>query len=274
MTNSTRQHSAIEGQTAAPSSTLVIKDLHAKVEGKEILKGISLIINSGEIHAVMGPNGSGKSTLCKVLMGHPKYEVTKGSASLNGIDILDLEPNERANLGLFLGFQHPMEIAGVTLGNFLRLAKNAQIKSHNKDGQTIGPVEFMGTMKENLDLLKMDHKFIGRSVNEGFSGGERKRAEIAQMAILKPKISLLDEIDSGLDIDALKIVAKGIKDTFEKTNSGVLLVTHYQRILDYIEPNFVHVISDGKIAKSGGPELAHELEKTGYEQFENCKIVN
>ncbi len=249
------------------SSILEVKNLHVKVDNKEILKGLSLTIKSGEIHAVMGPNGSGKSTLCKALMGHPKYVRTQGTATLDGQDIFALEPNERANLGLFLGFQHPLEIAGVTLGNFLRLAKNAQIKAHDRESQTVGPVEFMDTMKENLDLLKMDHKFIGRCVNEGFSGGERKRTEVAQMAVLKPRISLLDEIDSGLDIDALKVVAKGIKETFKNTHSGILLVTHYQRILDYIEPNYVHVISNGKIAQSGGPELAHKLEKQGYEEY-------
>ena len=248
---------------------LEITDLHAEIDGQEILKGINLTINSGEIHAIMGPNGSGKSTLCKVLMGHPKYEVTKGSAKFNGVEILELDTNERANLGLFLGFQHPLEIPGVSLGNFLRLAKNANIKATDKDADTVSPVEFMGEMRETVDALKMDRKFIGRSVNEGFSGGEKKRAEIVQMAILEPKMALLDEIDSGLDIDALKIVAKGINKNFEKNNHGILIITHYQRILNYITPHHVHVIADGKIVKSGGKELALELEEKGYDQYLN-----
>lgn len=246
---------------------LEIKNLHTNVAGQEILKGINLTIKSGEIHAIMGPNGSGKSTLCNVLMGHPKYEVVDGEALLNGENILELAVNERANLGLFLGFQHPLEIAGVSLGNFLRLSRNANIKAADKKAPQINPSEFMKLLKEKSAALKMDEKFIARSVNEGFSGGERKRAEIVQMAVLEPKFALLDEIDSGLDIDALKIVAKGIKETFEKTNSGILIVTHYQRILNYIAPDFVHIISKGKIIKSGGAKLAKELEKTGYENL-------
>jgi len=251
------------------SDILEITDLHAEIDGQEILKGINLRISSGEIHAIMGPNGSGKSTLCKVLMGHPKYEVTKGSAKFNGVEILELDTNERANLGLFLGFQHPLEIPGVSLGNFLRLAKNANIKAVDKNADTVSPVEFMGEMRETVDSLKMDRKFIGRSVNEGFSGGEKKRAEIVQMAILEPKIALLDEIDSGLDIDALKIVAKEINKNFKETNIGILIITHYQRILNYVTPDHVHVIADGKIVKSGGKELALELEEKGYDQYLN-----
>ena len=245
------------------SDILEIKGLHAKVEDTKILNGVTLTIKSGEIHAIMGPNGSGKSTLCKVLMGHPKYEITEGEATFNGTNLLELAPNERANLGLFLGFQHPLEIEGVSLGNFLRLAKNTNSENRVK------PAPFMKELREKADLLKMDHKFIGRSVNEGFSGGEKKRAEIMQMAILEPKIALLDEIDSGLDIDALKIVAKAIKETHEKNNFGVLIITHYQRILNYITPDHVHVMYDGKIVKSGGKELALELEENGYEQFIN-----
>ena len=256
-------------------NTLEIKNLYAGIigpkasgeEGLEILKGINLTIKSGEIHAIMGPNGSGKSTLCNVLMGHPKYEVMSGEATLNGKNILELTPNERANLGLFLGFQHPLEIPGVSLGNFLRLSKNANSKANDKKASQINPSEFMKLLKEKSAALKMDEKFMSRSVNEGFSGGERKRAEIVQMAVLEPKFALLDEIDSGLDIDALKIVAKGIKETFEKTNSGILIVTHYQRILNYIAPDFVHIISKGKIIKSGGAKLAKELERTGYENL-------
>ncbi len=247
-------------------NTLEISNLHANIGKLKILNGINLTIRSGEIHAIMGPNGSGKSTLCNVLMGHPKYEVTKGSAKFNGKEILDLEPNERANLGLFLGFQHPLEIAGVSMGTFLRMAKNLNLKATG-DTKQISPLEFMPTLKETISLLKMDEKFITRSVNEGFSGGEKKRAEIVQMAVLKPKIAMLDEIDSGLDIDALKIVAEGIVETFKKTGLGILLITHYQRLLNYITPDFVHVMAKGKIIESGDKKLALELEKHGYEKL-------
>lgn len=246
---------------------LEITDLHAEIEGQKILNGLSLTIKSGEIHAIMGPNGSGKSTLCKVLMGHPAYEVTGGSAKFDGEEILEMDPNERANLGLFLGFQHPLEIPGVTLGNFLRLAKNANNKAADSSAEPISPVQFMQTMKEATEALNMDKKFVGRAVNEGFSGGERKRAEIVQMSVLEPKIALLDEIDSGLDIDALKVVSDGINNSFEKNNTGVLLVTHYQRILNYVKPHFVHVMTKGKIVKSGGHELAEELENEGYNKY-------
>ena len=252
------------------SDILEIKDLHVKIGNIGILSGINLTIKSGEIHAVMGPNGSGKSTLCNVLMGHPKYTITKGSIKFNNKNITQLKPNERANLGLFLGFQHPLEIAGVTLGNFLR---TASIANNKKTKQPPSFHEFSKLLKDKFALLKMDEKFIGRSINEGFSGGEKKRAEIVQMAVLEPKISLLDEIDSGLDIDALKIVANGIKSIFKKTNSGILLITHYQRLLNYITPTFVHVISKGKIIKSGDKKLAKELEKKGYEHLFK-KITN
>lgn len=247
--------------------TLEITNLHARVEDREILKGLTLTIKSGEIHAIMGKNGSGKSTLCKVLMGHPAYEITEGSIKFDGEEISELDPNERANLGLFLGFQHPLEIPGVTLGNFLRIAKNANRKVQNEE--QISPREFLNEIKEKAQTLQVDQSFINRSVNEGFSGGERKRAEIVQMAVLEPKIALLDEIDSGLDIDALKIVAHGINHSQKAHNSGVLLITHYQRILNYITPNFVHVMHAGKIIQSGGSELAHKLEAEGYEQFIN-----
>lgn len=247
---------------------LEIKNLHASTEdGKEILKGLNLTIRSGEIHAIMGPNGSGKSTLCKVLMGHPAYEVTEGEATLDGENILEMEPNERANLGLFLGFQHPLEIPGVTLGNFLRIAKNANLTAN--DQENIAPREFINIIKEKAEALKMDRQFINRSVNEGFSGGEKKRAEIVQMSVLEPKIALLDEIDSGLDIDALKVVAEGINKNFQEQHAGILLITHYQRILNYVQPHYVHVMHDGKILKSGGEELAEQLEAEGYDQFIN-----
>jgi len=249
------------------SNILEIENLHAEVEGKKILNGVNLTLLEGEIHVIMGPNGSGKSTLCKVLMGHPKYEVTEGNAKFNGVDILELDPNERANLGMFLGFQHPLEIEGVTLGNFLRLAKNANNKAN--DTELVRPGEFMKTLRENAELLKMDQSFITKPVNEGSSGGEKKRAEIMQMATLKPKLAMLDEIDSGLDIDALKIVSNGIQDAHEKNGMGVLLITHYQRILNYITPHHVHVMAKGKIVKSGGKELALELEENGYEQYIN-----
>jgi Fe-S cluster assembly ATP-binding protein len=256
----------------AKNHVLEIKDLCAGLEegegaAAEILKGINLTIKSGEIHAIMGPNGSGKSTLCKVLMGHPRYEATSGSATLDGEDILEMEPNERANLGLFLGFQHPQEIPGVTLGNFLRLARNANEIALDSEAHPVSPVEFMKEMREVTGDLKMDTSFIGRSVNEGFSGGEKKRAEIAQMSVLKPKIALLDEIDSGLDIDALKVVAEGINKNHAEEGTGVLIVTHYQRILNYVQPDHVHIMNDGKIVKSGGKELAEELEEKGYDAF-------
>lgn len=248
---------------------LEIIDLHAETEdGLKILNGINLIIKSGEIHAIMGPNGSGKSTLCKVLMGHPKYEITKGKVLFNNQDITELEPDQRAHLGLFLGFQHPLEITGVTLSNFLRHAKNATIKANDKDAEIVSPSDFIKAMKEKSQNLKMDEKFISRSVNEGSSGGERKRAEIVQMAVLEPKIALLDEIDSGLDIDALKIVAEGINGAHQKNGIGVLLITHYQRILNYIKPDFVHIMHAGQIIESGSANLARELEEKGYENFQ------
>lgn len=250
---------------------LEIKNLHANAGKNKILKGVNLTIKSGEIHAVMGKNGSGKSTLCNVLMGHPKYKITKGLVRFNGKNILTLSTDERANLGIFLGFQHPIEILGVTLGNFLRLAKTIKEKSKNTKSegkiQRINPIEFRKMLKTQLDFLKMNNNFIDRSLNEGFSGGEKKKTEIIQMAILEPKITLLDEIDSGLDIDALKTTAKAIKNYFQIAHPGILLITHYQRILSYITPHFVHIIADGKIIKSGKKDLAKKLEKNGYESF-------
>ncbi|OGJ42857.1 Fe-S cluster assembly ATPase SufC [Candidatus Peregrinibacteria bacterium RIFCSPLOWO2_01_FULL_39_12] len=247
--------------------TLEIIALRAETNKTEILKGINLKIRSGEIHAIMGKNGSGKSTLCNVVMGHPKYKITEGKIKLNGKKIEKLPANKRANLGLFLAFQNPTEIQGVTLNNFLRLAKNTNAKAQNKKAKHISPSEFLQTISQSMDLLEMDKKLAGRSVNEGFSGGEKKRAEIMQMAVLKPRIALLDEIDSGLDIDALKTVAKAIKRLHKQTKCGILLITHYQRILNYITPDFVHIISNGKIIKSGDKKLAQKLEKHGYEKF-------
>jgi Fe-S cluster assembly ATP-binding protein len=246
---------------------LKIQNLAVAVEGKEILKDFSLTIQSGEMHIIMGPNGSGKSTLCNALMGHPKYKITAGEAFLNGVNLLTLEPNKRAQLGLFLAFQYPREVQGITFGNFLRHAVNAVQKANNPSAKPYGPAQFVPIVQKSFDVVKMDRKFIGRGVNEGFSGGEKKRAEIIQMATLQPKIALLDEIDSGLDIDALKIVASGIQETFTRTNMGVLLITHYERILNYLHPHFVHIMVDGKIVKSGGQELATALEKNGYEEF-------
>ncbi len=246
------------------ATILEIKNLSVSVEGKEILHDFSLTIKSGEIHVVMGPNGSGKSTLCYALMGHPKYKISRGQAFLNGQNILELSVDKRAQLGLFLGFQYPREIPGVTFGNFLRMSKNALLKGENADIKPYGPAQFLPIVQQNLELLKMNRQFVGRGINEGFSGGEKKRAEIVQLAVLKPKIALLDEIDSGLDIDGLKTVAAGIQEIFYHTNMGILLITHYQRILNYLTPHFVHVMIDGKLVKSGGKELALELEKHGY----------
>ena len=248
-------------------NTLEIKNLHVAVKGKEIIKGIDLTINSGEMHIIMGPNGSGKSTLCYALMGHPKYEITEGEVLLDGENILKLSPDKRAHLGLFLGFQYPREVPGVTFGNFLRTAVNTIGKSRSQDYKQVGPAAFYKVMQENIEGVKMNKSFIGRSLNEGFSGGEKKRAEIVQMSVLKPKFALLDEIDSGLDIDALKLTAKGIQKSFEDEGMGMLLITHYQRILNHLKPNFVHIMVDGKIVKSGDHKLAEELEAKGYEKF-------
>lgn len=251
---------------------LEIKNLHVSVEGKEILKGVNLTVKSGEMHAIMGPNGSGKSTLCYALMGHPRYTVTKGDALMNGKSILKLSTDKRAMLGLFLGFQYPHEIPGITFGNFLRIASNnlkaANLKSAKKSSEKImGPLEFYPVLKSEFKNLKMNEDFIGRGLNEGFSGGEKKRAEIAQMSVLKPKMAILDEIDSGLDIDALKTVANGISSIYKKQKPGVLVITHYQRILNYLKPDFVHVMRDGEIVQSGGKDLAKKLEKGGYDSL-------
>ena len=247
-------------------AVLEIKDLHVSVEGKEIVKGVNLKVEQGKIHAIMGPNGSGKSTLANVLMGHPKYKVEKGSITFDGKNVLQMSPDQRAKLGMFLAFQYPVEIAGVSLFNFLRAAYNSINNGHAKniEKEVISVLDFQKMLKEKVKLLQMDESFIYRHLNEGFSGGEKKRAEILQLAVLNPKIAILDETDSGLDIDSVKIVANGVNDLKGK-EMGVLLITHYQRILKYIRPDFVHVMKDGKIVKSGGADLAEELEQKGYD---------
>jgi len=247
---------------------LIIKDLHARVAGtedREILKGIDLTVNAGEVHAVMGPNGSGKSTLAQVLAGNPAYEVTGGSAVLDGQDLLEMDPEVRAQTGVFMAFQYPVEIPGVSNAYFLRTAYNEIRKS--KGLEEVDPLEFLDIMEEQLALVDMDPAMLERSVNAGFSGGEKKRNEILQMAVLRPRLSILDETDSGLDIDALRIVAEGV-NKLKRPDSATIVVTHYQRLLNYIVPDFVHVLSAGRIVKSGGKELALELEAKGYEWVE------
>ena len=241
---------------------LKIENLHASIGDKEILKGISLTVNKGEIHAIMGPNGSGKSTLSSVLVGNPNYEVTDGSVTFEGEDLLELEPEERAHQGLFMSFQYPVEIPGVSMVNFMRAALNERRKAQGLD--PIPAPEFLKLMKQKRELVELDSKLASRSVNEGFSGGEKKRNEIFQMAMLEPKLAILDETDSGLDIDALRIVAKGVNELRSPENATIV-ITHYQRLLDYIKPDFVHVLYKGRIVRSGGPELALELERRGYD---------
>ena len=240
--------------------TLVIKDLHASIGDKPILKGLSLTINSGEVHAIMGPNGTGKSTLAKVVSGHPDYTVTGGEVLLDGKSVLEQEADERARAGLFLAFQYPSEIPGVSIANFLRAAVQARMA----EGEEIDATAYYKRLYSKMDMLKIDRKFTSRSVNEGFSRGEKKRCEILQMAMLEPKFALMDETDSGLDIDALRIVAEGV-NTLRGPGLGVLMITHYQRLLDYIVPDFVHVMYDGRIVKSGDKSLALELESKGYD---------
>ena len=241
---------------------LKIKDLHANINGKEILKGIDLTVRPGEVHAIMGPNGSGKSTLSAVLTGNPAYEVTGGSVEFYGKDLLALSPEDRAHEGLFLSFQYPVEIPGVSMVNFMRAAINEQRKYRGEE--PMSATEFLKLMREKRAIVELDNKLANRSVNEGFSGGEKKRNEIFQMAMLEPKLSILDETDSGLDIDALRIVAEGV-NKLKNENNAIIVITHYQRLLDYIAPNFVHVLYKGRIVKSGGPDLAHDLEKRGYD---------
>jgi Fe-S cluster assembly ATP-binding protein len=245
-------------------SELIINDLHVSIEGKEILKGFNLKIKSGEVHAIMGPNGTGKSTLAYTIMGHPSYQITSGEIFLDGKKINDLAPDERSRAGLFLAFQYPMAIPGVTVANYLRTAVNSHRKFENPEYKGIPIPEFRKMIIEQMDYLKMDHSFAGRYLNDGFSGGEKKRNEILQMAILKPRFAILDETDSGLDIDALKIVSEGV-NALRGPNLGVLVITHYQRILNYIHPDFVHVMMEGKIVESGDAQLALHLEEQGYE---------
>ena len=241
---------------------LQIKNLHAKVEDKDILRGINLTVNAGEVHAIMGPNGSGKSTLSAVIAGNEHYEVTEGQVILEGEDLADLKPEERAHKGVFLSFQYPIEIPGVSVTNFMKTAINESRKA--KGLEEMPANEMLKLIREKSELLEIDRKFMSRSLNEGFSGGEKKRNEIFQMAMLEPKIAILDETDSGLDIDALRIVANGV-NKLKSDKNAVIVITHYQRLLDYIVPDFVHVLYNGKIVKSGGKELAYELEEKGYD---------
>jgi Fe-S cluster assembly ATP-binding protein len=239
---------------------LVVKDLHVTIAGQEIVRGLSLVLPRGEVHAIMGPNGSGKSTLAKVMAGHPDYEVTAGKITMDGQDVLALEPDERARRGLFLAFQYPSEVPGVTIANFLRAALQARLP----EGEELEATDFYARLYEKMELLGMDRSFTSRAVNEGFSGGEKKRTEILQLAMIEPKYAVLDETDSGLDIDALKTVAHGV-NSLRGPDIGILLITHYQRILNYIVPDHVHVMVQGRIVRSGGKELALELEERGYD---------
>lgn len=241
---------------------LSVKDLHAEIEGKEILRGINLEVRPGEVHAIMGPNGSGKSTLSMVLAGNPAYTVTRGEAIFNGENLLDKTPDVRSHMGLFLGFQYPVEIPGVSMVNFMRAAVNAKRK-YNGEPQ-IGATDFLKMMREKRAIVELDNKLASRSVNEGFSGGEKKRNEIFQMAVLEPKLSILDETDSGLDVDALRIVAEGV-NKLRNDQNATIVITHYQRLLDYIKPDVIHILYKGRIVYTGGPELALEIEKKGYD---------
>lgn len=247
------------------TAVLEIRNLHATIAEQEILKGIDLQVKQGEIHALMGPNGSGKSTLAYCLAGHPNYEPTAGQVIFDGMDLLEMEPDERSRAGLFLAFQYPVSVPGVTVANFLRQALNARHRAEDPDSKGISIPAFRRLLKEKMDVLNMDHKFAGRYLNEGFSGGEKKRAEILQMATLEPKIAIMDETDSGLDIDALRIVAEGSNAMREEFDMGLLVITHYQRILNYIQPDYVHVMLGGRIVESGGPDLALHLEEKGYD---------
>ncbi|HET9051230.1 MAG TPA: Fe-S cluster assembly ATPase SufC [Candidatus Dormibacteraeota bacterium] len=241
----------------AETPTLIVEDLHASVDGKEILRGVDLRVPQGEVHALMGPNGSGKSTLAYTVLGHPKYEVTSGDASFDGTDLLPLGPDERARLGLFLSLQYPVAIPGVTVMNFLRAALKAQ-------GKAMPAKEFIRRVKEEMDALKIDASFRGRYINDGFSGGEKKRSEILQLALLRPRLAILDETDSGLDVDALRAVAAGV-ERVTGPDMGLLIITHYPRILEYLRPDAVHVMHQGRVVASGGHDLAHRIEREGYD---------
>jgi Fe-S cluster assembly ATP-binding protein len=246
------------------ASALVMRDLHVAINGKEILKGVDLVVRQGETHALMGPNGTGKSTLAYTLMGHPGYEVTKGEVLFQGQNLLEMEPDERSRAGLFLAFQYPVAIPGVSVANFLRAAINARRRAADPDDKGVSVPEFRKLLKAKMDLLKMQHEFAGRYLNDGFSGGEKKRAEILQLATLEPEIAVLDETDSGLDIDALRVVASGV-NTLAGPALGVLIITHYQRILNYIKPDHVHIMLGGRIVESGAADLALHLEEHGYD---------
>ena len=245
-------------------SELEIRNLHVSIDSKEILKGLNLTVRQGEVHAIMGPNGTGKSTLAYALMGHPSYQVTQGEVFYKGANLLEMEPDERSRHGIFLAFQYPVSIPGVTVANFLRTALNARRRAENPEDKGLPIPEFRKRMKEQMERLKMDTAFAGRYLNEGFSGGEKKRAEILQMAMLKPEIAILDETDSGLDIDALRVVSDGV-NALRGPDLGALVITHYQRILNYIKPDYVHVMLGGRIVESGGADLALHLEEHGYE---------
>ena len=248
------------------SKVLRIEGLHVAIGGKEILKGVDLTLRQGEVHALMGPNGSGKSTLSYALMGHPNYEVTGGTATLDGVDLLGLEPDERAKAGLFLAFQYPTSIPGVTVANFLRHAVTNVRNPDRKEGHELIPMrEFRKELRAEMDELGMDAEFARRYLNEGFSGGEKKRAEVLQLALLKPAFAILDETDSGLDIDAVRVVSEGVNRVAARSGMGVLVITHYQRILNYIKPQFVHILLGGKVVESGGPEMVEKLEREGYD---------
>jgi Fe-S cluster assembly ATP-binding protein len=248
------------------SKVLEIRDLHVSVAGKSILKGVDLTIRQGETHALMGPNGSGKSTLSYALMGHPNYEVTEGTATIDGVDLLALEPDDRAKAGLFLAFQYPTSIPGVTVANFLRHAVSNVRNPDRKEGEELVPMrEFRKEMRSVMDELGMDPDFARRYLNDGFSGGEKKRAEVLQLAMLRPAFAILDETDSGLDIDAVRVVSEGVNRVAQNQETGVLVITHYQRILNYIQPGFVHILFGGRIVESGGPELVTQLEAEGYD---------
>lgn len=268
--------------TVDTAKWLEIKDLHVNVAGKPILKGLSLSMNAGEIHAIMGPNGSGKSTLAYAMMGHPAYEVTSGDVVFQGRSVLDMEPDERSRAGIFLAFQYPVAIPGVTVANFLRTAVNARIKAEAaaRNGGVLPPEvkgvsipEFRKQLRAAMKILKVDDSFAGRYLNDGFSGGEKKRAEVLQMAMLKPQLAVLDETDSGLDIDALRVVSEGVNALHDTDpNMGVLVITHYQRLLNYIKPQFVHVLMDGQMVENGGPELALHLEERGYDWLREPEV--